>query len=80
MLMAVSNALANRAPIVKTGEGAPLPALSDIREISQQIAFVVGKQAQEDGVALSSSDEVLWNAIHGHFWYPRYRQYRRRSI
>ncbi|OLO09412.1 NAD-dependent malic enzyme, partial [Salinicola sp. MH3R3-1] len=46
----------------------------------QLIAFAVGKQAQTDGVALSSSDEVLWDAIHGHFWYPRYRQYRRRSI
>jgi malate dehydrogenase (oxaloacetate-decarboxylating) len=80
MLMAASNALADSAPIVKTGEGALLPALGDIREISQAIAFAVGKQAQADGVALSSSDEVLWDAIHGHFWYPRYRQYRRRSI
>ena len=80
MLMAASNALAEGAPIVKHGEGALLPSLGDIREISKAIAFDVAKQAQEDGVALRSSDEVLWEAIERNFWYPRYRGYRRRAF
>ncbi|KXS39717.1 NAD-dependent malic enzyme [Modicisalibacter tunisiensis] len=80
MLMAASNALANGAPIVRKGEGALLPSLKDIREISKSIAFDVAKQAQEEGVALSSSDEVLWEAIEHNFWYPRYRRYRRRAF
>ncbi|SFH96263.1 NAD-dependent malic enzyme [Modicisalibacter xianhensis] len=80
MLMAASNALAEGAPIVKNGEGALLPSLGDIREISKSIAFAVAKQAQEEGVALKSSDEVIWQAIERHFWYPRYRGYRRRAF
>ena len=80
MLMAASNALAQGAPIVKTGKGALLPSLGDIREISKEIAFAVAKQAQEEDVALASSDEVLWDAIERHFWYPRYRAYRRRAF
>ncbi|SDM05868.1 NAD-dependent malic enzyme [Modicisalibacter muralis] len=80
MLMAASNALANNSPIVRQGEGALLPALGDIRELSKAIAFDVAKQAQEDGVALRSSDEVLRETIERHFWYPRYRRYRRRAF
>lgn len=80
MLMAASNALANGAPMVKHGEGALLPALSDIRDISKAIAFDVGKQAQEDGVALRSDDDTLWSAIERNFWFPRYRDYRRRAF
>ncbi|MFC3284334.1 NAD-dependent malic enzyme [Litchfieldella rifensis] len=80
MLMAASNALAKGAPMVKHGEGALLPALGDIREISQAIAFDVAKQAQADGVALTSDDETLWTAIERNFWYPRYREYRRRAF
>ncbi|HET8791244.1 MAG TPA: NAD-dependent malic enzyme [Modicisalibacter sp.] len=80
MLMAASNALANQSPIVRLGEGALLPALGDIRELSKAIAFDVAKQAQEDGVALRSSDDVLRETIEHHFWYPRYRRYRRRAF
>ncbi|SHE64953.1 NAD-dependent malic enzyme [Modicisalibacter ilicicola DSM 19980] len=80
MLMAASNALANNAPIVLHGEGALLPALGNIREISKAIAFDVAKQAQEEGVALRSSDEALREMIERNFWYPRYRHYRRSAF
>ena len=80
MLMAASNALANNAPIVLHGEGALLPALGNIREISKAIAFDVAKQAQEEGVALRSSDEALREMIEHNFWYPRYRRYRRSAF
>ncbi|QEA38767.1 NAD-dependent malic enzyme [Pistricoccus aurantiacus] len=80
MLMAASNALAKHAPIVKYGEGALLPALSDIREISKHIAFDVAKQAQEDNVVpMKSDDDVLWKSIARNVWQPSYREYRRRA-
>ncbi|GHC24532.1 NAD-dependent malic enzyme [Aidingimonas halophila] len=80
MLMAASNALAKSAPMVQHGEGALLPALSDIRDISKSIAFDVAKQAQEDGVALRSEDQTLRESIERNFWFPRYREYRRRAF
>ncbi|WP_237056907.1 NAD-dependent malic enzyme [Microbulbifer sediminum] len=80
MLMAASNALAENAPVVKTGEGALLPSLSDIREITKYIALKVGQQAQEDGVAPVVSEEKLSASIERNFWYPGYRKYRRRSF
>ncbi|WP_136255535.1 NAD-dependent malic enzyme [Onishia niordana] len=80
MLMAASNALAKHAPMVQHGEGALLPSLADIREISQSIAFDVAKMAQHEGKALECSDDVLWASIERNFWYPRYREYRRRAF
>ena len=80
ILMAASNALAKHAPMVQHGEGALLPALSDIREISQSIAFDVAKMAQHEGKALECDDDVLWASIERNFWYPRYREYRRRAF
>lgn len=77
MLMASSRALAEASPLAVEGEGALLPSLDRVREVSRSIAFAVAKQAQQDGVALSSSDEVVWDSVERNFWYPRYRQYRR---
>lgn len=80
MIMAASHALAKQAPIVTQGEGALLPSLADIRKISQNIAFEVGKQAQIDRVAAIGDDSALWDTIERNFWYPRYRHYRRRAV
>lgn len=80
MLMAAANALANNAPIVVKGEGALLPSLGDIQSISRQIAFDVARQAQTDGVALTSSEEVVLANIEKNFWQPRYRSYRRKAF
>ncbi|GEK72676.1 MULTISPECIES: NAD-dependent malic enzyme [Halomonas] len=80
MLMAASRALADAAPVAKTGEGAVLPALADIRELSKAIAFEVGAEAQREGVALKSDEQTLRDAIERNFWTPEYRAYRRRSF
>ena len=79
MLMAASRALAAAAPVARTGEGAVLPALADIRELSKAIAFEVALEAQREEVALKSDEQAIHDAIERHFWYPRYRSYRRRS-
>ena len=80
MLMAASNALAEQAPVVKTGKGAMLPPLAEIREVSKRIALAVGRQAQEDGVAPVVDEEKLERAIERNFWKPNYRKYRRRAF
>jgi len=80
MLMAASNALAEQSPVVRSGEGALLPPLSETRELSRNIAFAVGKRAQEDGVAPVVDDEKLLKSIERNFWTPSYRHYRRRSF
>ncbi|MEX1056535.1 MAG: oxaloacetate-decarboxylating malate dehydrogenase, partial [Natronospirillum sp.] len=80
MIMAASHALAKQAPMVLEGTGALLPSLSDIRTISRKIAFEVAIQAQADHVAPITDEATLWQAIDRHFWYPRYRSYRRRAV
>ncbi len=66
--------------MAKTGEGAVLPALSKIRDLSKAIAFEVAAQAQKEEVALKSDEKAIRAAIERHFWYPEYRDYRRRSF
>ncbi|WP_109514331.1 NAD-dependent malic enzyme [Pseudomonas ovata] len=79
MLMAASNALAECSPIV-TGEGdAVLPSLKDIQQVSRKIALAVAREAQVEGLALETSEEVLLAAIERNFWVPEYRSYRRRA-
>ena len=80
MLMAASRALAREAPIVKEGEGALLPPLTRIRELSKAIAFDVAGQAQGEGVALKTNGIKLREAIERNCWTPEYRHYRRRSF
>lgn len=80
MLMAASRALAREAPIVKEGEGALLPPLTRIRELSKAIAFDVAGQAQGEGVALKTDGIKLRASIERNCWTPAYRRYRRRSF
>ena len=80
MIMAASRALAENSPVARTGEGALLPRLSRVRELSEHIAFAVARQAQEEGVALQSSEEMVRESVKRNFWYPRYRKYRRAAF
>ncbi|GAB2779074.1 NAD-dependent malic enzyme [Halomonas shantousis] len=79
MLMDAARALAERSPLALDGQGAVLPPLNDIQDVSKRIAFAVAKRAQEDGVALKTSDDEIHEAIERNFWLPRYRNYRRAS-
>ena len=80
MLMSASRALAREAPLVKQGEGALLPPLAQIRELSKAIAFDVAAQAQQEGVALSTDGIKLRETIERNCWTPEYRSYRRRAV
>ncbi|MEQ4706651.1 NAD-dependent malic enzyme [Providencia huaxiensis] len=80
MLMAASRALASCSPLAKNGEGALLPLLSDIQDVSRIIAKQVAKEAQVQGVATVTSDSALDEAIERNFWKPEYRTYKRTSF
>ena len=80
MLMSASRALAACSPMATDPDGALLPKLEDIQEVSRQIAKAVAKTAQLQGHALQMSDAALDAAIDANFWSPEYRQYRRVSF
>jgi len=80
MFMAASDALADTSPRVTGSSDDLLPSLSDIRDVSLAIAYDVGMQAIEEGVAPPVSKEKLKQRILANFWKPEYREYRRRSF
>ncbi len=70
MLLAASNVLASATP---EGEGALLPPLTDIAEVSKRIAFAIGKIAQASGDTTENKTDIKMTAeIKAHFWKPRY--------
>ncbi|KGA33062.1 malate dehydrogenase [Pectobacterium brasiliense] len=80
MLMAASRALADCSPLANNGEGALLPDLSNIQQVSKRIALDVGKAAQLQGAAVVTSADALQKAIDHNFWQPQYRSYKRTSF
>ena len=73
MFMAASEALAACSP-ANTDASAPLLApLAQVREVSKEIAFSVATQAQREGLAKTTTAEVLRNRIDSNFWIPAYR-------
>lgn len=80
MMMVASEVLAAHSPLLNSEEGALLPPLESITALSKEIAFYVAKSAQKAGLAIETSESVLRASIAEHFWQPRYRDYRRRSV
>ena len=78
--MAASRALAEASPLVRDGEGALLPEIGTICEVTRNIAFEGGKAAWQSGVAEKMSDDALLRSIKDNFWLPHYRPYKRRAI
>lgn len=80
MFMAASKALADCSPLVLGKSKDLLPPLADIRQVSINIAFAVGIQAIDEGIADNLTKDELSQSIDANFWYPAYREYRRISI
>jgi len=79
MLRAASETLAAASPLANTGSGALLPPLTQLADLSKQIAFAVAKVAMSQGHALELDDATLGRKIEANFWRPAYRQYKRVS-
>ncbi len=71
MLLAASRRLAELAP-----EGGLYPRLRDIRRVSREIAFAVGREAIAEGLAEEMDDADLRTRIEAEVWEPRYLPYR----
>lgn len=80
MLLAASRALAYLSPVMQNPNGALLPPLDEIRDVSKAIARAVIKQAILDDVAVPIPDDLIDERIESNFWYPEYREYRRTSF
>lgn len=80
MLMAASNALADASPQAENVNAELLPCMTEISELSRNIAFAVAKVAMSQNLALQLSDEVLLAKISDNFWRAEYRPYKRVSI
>ena len=72
MFLAAARALAENSPALKSADGALLPALTELREVSMKIAFAVGVEAQRAGVAPPVTPERLREAIISTQWTPEY--------
>ena len=80
MMMVASQVLADASPLVQEKGGALLPSLGEVATLSKNIAFTVGRFAQQQGLAPVTEEAALKTAIEDNFWLPRYRSYRRVSV
>ncbi|GLO60622.1 NAD-dependent malic enzyme [Vibrio sp. MACH09] len=77
MLMESSRALADCSPLLKDKNGAVLPPLEEITQVSKHIAFAVAKKAMKQKVAPMRTDERVAEKLEMQFWKPVYREYKR---
>ncbi|KKN34986.1 hypothetical protein LCGC14_0788140, partial [marine sediment metagenome] len=77
MLVVASEQLAQASPRLRSAEGALLPSLAEMAELSKKMAFAISKVGQQQGLAPKMSDDELTAEIDKHFWQPEYRKYTR---
>lgn len=83
LLVAAVKALASQAPALKDPDAALLPDVTDVREISVQIAAAVIQQAVKDGLnqqqGIPTDDKELEEWIREQMWKAEYRPLRKVS-
>ncbi len=77
MLIVASDQLAQASPRLRTTDGALLPPLTEIANLSKKMAFAITKVGQQQKLAPKMTDDDLTAAIDKHFWQPEYRKYTR---
>ncbi len=77
MLMEAARALADASPARLDPNANLLPPVSDLREVSFQVARAVALQARDEGLADVTSPEDIEAKIRAKMWDPVYRPYRR---
>jgi malate dehydrogenase (oxaloacetate-decarboxylating) len=78
MFLAAARALAELSPARCDPHGNLLPPLVEIRKISFQVALAVAKQAQAEGLAEKTSEDIMASAVKEKMWDPAYAIYERR--
>lgn len=76
MFMAASRAISGMMKPDELAQGQVLPAITDVRQVSAQVALAVAKVARDSGLGLRADDEHLQNMIVKAMWEPKYLPYR----
>jgi malate dehydrogenase (oxaloacetate-decarboxylating) len=77
MLMAAARALADASPSRLDRKANLLPPVTQLRDVSLQVAIAVARQAQLEGLAQKSGVAELYARVRAKMWSPVYRPYRR---
>jgi malic enzyme len=72
MFMAASRAVSEMVTEDELKAGQVLPKISDIREVSAQVAMSVAKVAREVGLGLRVEDDRMSTMITNAMWNPKY--------
>jgi malate dehydrogenase (oxaloacetate-decarboxylating) len=75
MFLAAARALAASSPALKDPSAPLLPALQDLREVSREIAYAVGCDAQRGGHAPRCPPESLMQSVTAAQWTPAYPEF-----
>ena len=78
MIMASAEALAGMSPTRQDANGALLPPLEALRQVSVGVALAVGRQAAAEGLA-GVKGEAIEQALRENVWEPVYLPYKRRK-
>lgn len=76
MFVAASKTLASMVSSEDAVKGILLPEIGDIREVSENVAFAVAKEARDSGLGIRLPDEKLMELIKHSMWQPEYLPYR----
>lgn len=76
MFVAASKALSAMVTIEEAAKGSLLPDLSNIRKVSENVAFAVAKEARDAGLGVRLPDSELKKLVRNSMWKPNYLPYR----
>jgi malate dehydrogenase (oxaloacetate-decarboxylating) len=75
MFTAASKALASMVKPEDAKKGILLPEIEDIREVSENVAFAVAREARESGLGIRLPDAELRELVKRSMWEPKYLPY-----
>jgi malate dehydrogenase (oxaloacetate-decarboxylating) len=75
MLLAAAKTLGDHSPALRDPSASLLPSVNSIREVALNIAYSVGRKAQEEGSAPASEPEALQKKLAETQWFPEYLGY-----
>ncbi len=77
MFVAAARALSDCSPARKDPNSSLYPEIEDVREVARRVALVVGKAAQQAGIAEQTAEDELERRITASMWTPQYPRLKR---
>jgi malate dehydrogenase (oxaloacetate-decarboxylating) len=72
MFIKAAHVLSEHAPMLKDPTASIFPSLENLRDVSREIAIVVGHVAEEEGLVSKSSPKEIEQRVDQKMWYPEY--------